>query len=65
MNLTSNITRDNFDPGKVLQALRLGSMSAHESRRLLEEACHAIARRDALIERARMVAENLRDDLRN
>ena len=65
MNLTSNVTRDNFDPGKVLQSIRIGGITPSEGTRLLEEACHAIARRDAVIERARTVSENLRDDLHN
>jgi len=65
MSQTYSITRDNFDPGKVLQAIRIGGITPAEGIRLLEEACHAIARRDAVIERARTVSENLRDDLHN
>lgn len=65
MSQTYSITRDNFDPGKVLQSLRIGGITPSEGSRLLEEACHAIARRDAVIDRARMTVRDMLGSFRD
>jgi len=57
------MTRDNFDPVKVLFELREGTIGGIEVFRLLEEACHALHRQHVLIENARAVISNLSQDL--
>lgn len=57
------MTRDNFDPGMVLVALRSRHVPDDQAFRLLEEACHAFNREIVRLNRARAVVENLRQDL--
>ena len=40
----TSITRDNFKPSIVLEALRHNEITTPEGFKLLEEACHALVR---------------------
>lgn len=56
---TAAMTRDNFDPVWVIGRLERAQLSVDDLARLLDEACHVIARQNVQLDNARRIAAEM------